>query len=329
MLNRPHMQRLVERVRQLPPLPSAIVFPCERDALQLALSGAFAAYIAPTLVGPETRVRDVANRYGLDISRLPIVDTPDEPRAAAERAVALARDAAVSALIRGSISTEDMLAPVAAPETGLRTERRLSHAFFLDLPGQPRSMLLADAHLNVNPNLAAKRDIVQSTVQLAHALGIEMPNVALLAALDGPSPAFPSTADAAALRSMGAQGMFGRASVEGPFTPDTALVAEIARAAGIKSQVAGNADVLIAPGMEPAIMLLRALTGLTQGLAAGLVLGAKVPIVMPSRQDPMEVRMASCVLASLASAALRAAAPTPPEKQVGQVAVDARPRVAA
>jgi phosphate acetyltransferase len=329
MLNRPHVQKLVERVRQLAPLSAAVVFPCDRDALQLALSGAFAGYVAPTLVGPETRVRDVANRYGLDISRLPIIDTPDEPRATAERAAALARDGTVSALIRGSISTEDMLAPVAAADSGLRTERRLSHAFFLDLPGQPRGLLLADAHLNVNPNLAAKRDIVQNTVQLAHALGVEMPNVALLAALDGPSPAFPSTADAAALRSMGAQGIFGKATVEGPFTPDTALVTEIARAAGIKSQVAGLADVLIAPGMEAAIMLLRALTGLTQGLAAGLVLGARIPIVMPSRQDPMEVRMASCVLASLQSAAISASAPTPPHKDLGAVAVDTRPRVAA
>lgn len=303
MMARPHLQKLVERARLLPALPVAVVFPVDRDSLQLALSGAFAGYVAPTLVGPDERIRDAANRAGLDISRLAIVDTPDEPRAASEQAVMLARDGTVSALIRGSLAHEELLAPVAAPESGLRGERRLSHATFLDLPGQSRFLLIADASLNVAPNLAAKKDILENTLDLAYALGVVAPNVALLAAKCTVAPAFPSTSEAAALRSMASQGAFPGAVVEGPLTPDVALSSEAARLHGVKSEIAGRADLMIAPTMEAATMVLRTLTGVTGGLAAGLVLGAKVPVVMPSPRDPMEVRIASCVLASLVFAA--------------------------
>jgi len=307
-----HVQKLVERTRMKPPLSAAVVFPCDADALQLALSGAFAGYIAPTLVGPEARIRDLSNRFGLDISRLALVDTPDEPRAASERAVTLAREGKVAALIKGSLGNEDFLAPVALADSGLRTERRLSHAYFVDLPGQNRGLLVADAQLNINPNLAAKRDIVASTAMLAVALGVASPNVAILAAMDGPSPAFPSTTDAVALKQMALQGAFGSAIVDGPLTPDLALDPESARASGTKSEVAGRADVLIAPTMEAAIMVLRTLTGVTHGLAAGIVLGAKVPIIAPARSDPMEVRMASCVIASLAASASEIRTPQRP-----------------
>jgi len=300
MMARPHLQKLVERARLLPALPVAVVFPVDRDSLQLALSGAFAGYLAPTLVGPDERIRDAANRAGLDISRLAVVDTPDEPRAASECAVLLAREGKVSALIRGSLAHEDLLAPVAAPKSGLRGERRLSHATFLDLPGQSRFLLIADASLNVAPNLAAKKDILENTLDLAYALGVVAPNVALLAAKCTVAPAFPSTSEAAALRSMASQGAFAGAVVEGPLTPDAALSSEAARQHGVKSEIAGRVDVMIAPTMEAAMMVLRTLTGVTGGLAAGLVLGAKVPVVMPSPRDPMEVRIASCVLASLA-----------------------------
>ena len=313
MMARPHLQKLVERARLLPALPVAVVFPVDRDSLQLALSGAFAGYLAPTLVGPDERIRDAANRAGLDISRLTIVDTPDEPRAASEIAVGLARDGKVSALVRGSLAHEDLLAPVAAPESGLRGERRLSHAMFLDLPGQSRFLLLADASLNVAPNLAAKREILENTLDLAYALGVVAPNVALLAAKCTVAPAFPSTSEAAALRSMASQGAFPGAVVEGPLTPDVALSAEAARLSGVKSEIAGRADVLIAPTMEAATMILRTLTGITGGLAAGLVLGARVPVILPSPRDPMDVRIASCVLASLAFTAGEAARSAPAE----------------
>jgi phosphate acetyltransferase len=299
MATRPHFQRLVERVRLLPPLPAAFVYPCDRDSIQLALSGAFAGYLAPVLVGPETRIRDLADRSGLDISRLPIVDTADTPMAATERAILLVRDGKVTALVKGSMSDGDLLAPVAAVESGLRTDRRLSHAYFVDLPARPNGMLLADAMLNVTPNLAAKRDIVANTIELARTLGVDVPAVALLAAMEQRSVAFPSTTDAAALKSMAEQGAFGRARVDGPLTPDSALSAEAARVNGVQSEIAGRPDVLFAPSMEGASLVLRTLLGLTHGLAAGIVLGAKVPIVIPGQTESMEVRMASCVLASL------------------------------
>jgi phosphotransacetylase len=294
MQPRPQLQKLVERARRGAALRAAMVFPCDRDVLQLALSGAFAGYLAPTLVGPETRIRDVANHAGLDISRLELVDTPDDRRAAAARAIALARDGTVQALVKGSLGNEDLLAPVVAPDSGLRTDSRLSHACVLDIPGVGRPLVLADALLNVAPNLAAKRDILRNTLRLAQAVGIDKARVALLAAMDGPSHAFPSTTDAVALRSMAAQGLFGPAIVEGPMTPDQALARPDA-----PTEVAGQADVLIAPGMEAAIMLQKALTALSQGLCAGIVLGARIPIVVPARSDTLESRMASCVLASL------------------------------
>ena len=299
MAMRPQFQRLVEKIRMRPPLPAAIVHPCDSESLQLALSGAFAGYLAPVLVGPESRIRDAAAKAGLDISRLSIIDTADDPRSAGLRAAEIAREGKVSALIKGSMSDGDLLAPVAAPESGLRSDRRLSHAYFLDLPGRPNGMLIADAQLNVAPNLAAKKDIVANTVDLARAIGIATPNVALLAAMDYVTPAFVSTADAAALKTMAEQAMFGSAVVDGPLTADSALSAEAARANGVKSDVAGHADILVAPTMEAASMVVRTLTGLSGGLAAGIVLGATLPIVIPARTDSMEVRMASCVLAAL------------------------------
>ena len=217
----------------------------------------------------------------------------------------------MAALVKGSMSDGDLLAPVAAPESGVRTERRLSHAYFLDLPGRANGMLLADALLNIAPGLAAKKDIVANTVELARALGMAAPSVALLAAMDYVTAAFPSTGDAAALKTMGAQRLFGDAVVDGPLTADSALSAEAARANGVKSEVAGRADVLIAPTMEAAAMVLRTLTGLTGGLAAGIVLGARIPIAVPARNDSMEIRMASCVLASLIAAAGAESVPKP------------------
>jgi phosphate acetyltransferase len=317
MMARPHLQKLVERARLLPALPAAIVFPVDRDALQLALSGAFAGYLAPTLVGPEQRIRDTANRAGLDISRLALVDAPDDPRAASQRAIQLAREGRVRALVRGSLAHEELLTAVAARDSGLRTERRLSHATFLDLPGQSRFFLLADAQLNVAPNLAAKKDIVRNTLDLAFSLGITTPNIALLAAKNTVAPAFASTSEAAALKSMAQQGVFQGAIVDGPMTPDAALSVDAAQRHGARSEVAGRADVLIAPTMEAAVMVLRTLTGLTGGLAAGVVLGARVPIVVPGPRDPMEMRIASCVLASLA--VVTVPAPEPSALPIGVV----------
>lgn len=313
---RPHLQKLVERVRLRPALRAAIVYPLDRESLQLALSGAFAGYLAPTLVGPEPRIREEAHRAGLDISRLALVDTDDDPRLAAERAVTLVRDGEAQALVRGSLALDDLLAPVAAPESGLRTAHRLSHAQFLDLPGHARPLVVADALVNVQPNLAAKKDILRNTIAFAQALDIAAPRVALLAAKSVIAPAFASTSEAAALRSMAAQGAFAGATVDGPMTADLALSPEIARQAAVASAVAGQADVLVAPSMEAAVMVVRTAIGLTGGLAPGLVLGATVPIVAPNTQDAMETRIACCVLASLLAGHVFGASEAAPRAQV-------------
>jgi phosphotransacetylase len=317
MLTRTHFVKFVERARQLPPLPTAFVYPCDAESLQLAVSSAFSGIIAPQLVGPEAKIRDVARKAEIDIARLPIVDTPPEARAAATSAAELAASGRVRALARGALGIDDLLAPFNAVDSPLRGVRRLSHAYFVDLAGWTRGLVLADAQLNITPNLAAKRDIVDNTIAFAHVLGITTPRVALLAAIDTVNPALPSTGDAAALKALGEQGIFADAYVDGPLTIDDALSGDAANAHGRHSDVAGRADVLIAPSMETAALVLRTLTGLTSSLAAGVVLGACVPIVAPLKRDSMEVRMASCVLASLVAAAMpktaerAAAAPAP------------------
>ena len=308
MVVRPHFQRLVDRVRNLPPLRAAVVYPCDRDSLQNALSARFAGYLAPILVGPEKRITDAAAQAGLDLSRIDLIETPDDPFAAAQRAVALARNGETQALIKGSLYPDDLMRAVAAPETGLRGERRLTHAFFVDLPGYPRAFILSDAVLNIAPNLAAKRDIVQNAIDFAQALGMANPQVAVLSAVEGVTAALPATGDAAALAKMAAQGLIKGGAVDGPLTADAAMSPTAARANNVSSQVAGNADVLIVPGLESGALLLRALVGMFGALAAGVTLGAKVPIVLSARSESMEVRMAACVLASLVAQSPREAA---------------------
>ena len=325
MVNRPHFQRLVEQVRNFPPLPTAIVYPCDRDSLQIALSGQFAGYLAPVLVGPEARIADAAAQAGLDLSRIKRVDTPDDPFAAAQQAVLLARNGEVHALIKGSLYPDDLMRAVAAPDSGLRGERRLTHAFLVDVPNFARPFLLSDAVLNIAPTLAAKREIVQNAIELARAVGITTPQVAVLAAVQGVTAALPATGDAASLAKMAGQGLINGAVVEGPLTVDSALSTTAARANGIESKIAGHADVLIVPSLESGAMMLQMLTALFGALAAGVVLGAKVPVVLASRSDTMEVRMASCVLASLVAHGMRIADKQP----ATAVAAESGDRVAA
>ncbi|HET9764952.1 MAG TPA: bifunctional enoyl-CoA hydratase/phosphate acetyltransferase [Casimicrobiaceae bacterium] len=310
MVTRPHFQRLVDRVRNFSPLPAAIVFPCDREALQMALSAQFAGYLAPILVGPDKRIREAGALAGLDLSRIEVVDTPDDPFVAAQRAAALARNGEVRALVKGSLYPDDLMRAVATPEAGLRGERRITHAFFVEAPGLPRAFALSDALLNIAPTLAAKREIVQNAIEFAQALGNATPNVAVLSAVEGVTPALPATADAAALAKMAAQGLISGGVVEGPLTADATFSAASARASGIDSKVAGNADVLIVPGLEAGAILLRTLTGAFGALAAGVALGAKVPVVLPARGESLEVRMASCVLASIVANAPRGPAET-------------------
>lgn len=293
-----------------PAVAAGFVFPCDRDSLQLALSGAFAGFMTPILIGPEARIRDAAAHAGLDISRIPVANTEDAPRAAAVRAVELARNGEVGALVKGTLGNEDLLAPIAATDSGLRTDRRLSHAYFLDLPGRSQGLLFADAVLNITPTLAAKKDILLNTLELAAAIGISAPHAAILAALGAVNHAFPSTVDAAALKAMATEGLFADAIVDGPLTVDGALGANAAQLNAGSGKATRQPDVLIAPSMEAACLLLQALTVVTGGFAAGIVLGARVAVVAPARTDSMEVRMASCVLAALhAARALSTAKP--------------------
>lgn len=311
MVTRPHFQRLVERVRNLPALPTAVVYPCDRDSLQVALSGQFAGYLAPVLVGPEARIAEAAAHAGLDLSRIELIDTPDDPAEAARRAVTLAREGTVRALIKGSLYPDDLMRAVAAPDAGLRGEHRLTHACFLDVPGFGRPFLLSDAMLNIAPNLAAKREIVQNAIDLAQALGTLNPQVAVLAGVEGVTPALPATGDAAALAKMAKQGLITGGTVAGPLTADSALSLDAARANGVDDPVAGHADVVIVPALDAGSLMLRTLTAMSGALAAGIVLGAKVPVVLAGRSDTMEVRMAACVLASLVAASQSQRAPAP------------------
>jgi phosphotransacetylase len=324
MVARPHFQKQVERVRNLPPLPAAIVYPCDRDSLQLALSGQFAGYIAPVLVGPEARIADAAAQAGVDLARIELVDTDDDPHAAAQRAVALAKAGKVRALVKGALYPDDLMRAVVAPEAGLRGERRLTHAYFLDVPDFPRPFVLSDALLNIAPNLAAKREIVQNAIEFAQSLGIATPRVAVLAGVEGVTPALPATGDAASLVKMAAQGLIMGGAVDGPLTVDSAMSTAAARANGVdsNSKIAGQADVLIVPGLEAGALMLRTLTGLFGALAAGVALGASVPIVLAGRNDSIEVRTAGCVLASLIAQLPRTTDKPSSQEATGPVTLD-------
>lgn len=311
MITRTHLRQHVEAVRQRPALPAAFVYPCDAASLHLALACAFSETLAPILVGPELGIRDAAGKAGIEIGQLPIADTGTAPQDAVARAVALARSGAVAALVRGSLSSEFLLRPLDSPSVGLRGLRRLSHASFVELPQLPRGVLVADTLLDVAPSLAARKDIVHNTVEFALALGIAAPRVALVAAAETVSLALGSTADAAALAALGAEGAFGTAIVDGPLNVDTALFERIAKAHGREAPVAGHADMLIAPSTEVASLVVQALCGLGGGLAAGVVLGASVPIVSPLPNDTMEAQIASCALAARVATANRQRASVP------------------
>jgi phosphotransacetylase len=300
MVNRPHFQRLVQRARPLPPLRAAFVYPCDASTLQLVVASAFAGFLDPVLVGPEARVRDIATQANLDVSRFRTCDSPDTPRGAAEQAIALARDGEVSALVKGSLGLDELMGPLAQPNSGLRTARRLSHAHIVDMPSRAQPMLLADAMLNLQPSLAAKRDIVLNTLDLAHAAGLAPQRVALVAGIGMVQPAITSTTDAEALVAMGTQGVFGGVPVEGPLLSDAAL-GDPPFGPSPRPMEPTGVSILIGSAMEPSSVLLRAITALTGAVAAGVVLGARVPIIAPLRSDLMEARIASCVLASLYS----------------------------
>jgi len=301
-------ERLLERVRGMPAVSTAVAHPCDDASLGAAVEAARAGIIAPILVGRADRIRAVAQAADLDIARYEIVDAPHS-HAAAARAVELVRLGRAELLMKGSLHTDELMAEVVRRETGLRTDRRVSHVFVMDVPTYHKPLLVTDAAVNIFPTLDDKRDIVQNAVDFARALGMERPKVAILSAVETVTSKIPSTIDAAALCKMGDRGQIQGAILDGPLAFDNAISAEAARTKGITSEVAGDPDVIVVPDLEAGNMLAKNLTFLSRADAAGVVLGARVPIILTSRADSQRARIASCGVAALYAAARRRAAP--------------------
>jgi phosphate acetyltransferase len=281
-----------------PPVPIAVVHPCDANALGAAVEAAHAGLVVPILVGPQAKIRTAAQAASVDISRFRLVDTPHS-HAAADRAVALVRDGEAAMLMKGSLHTDELMHAVLAPDSGLRTGRRLSHVYMMDVPTYPKPLLVTDTAVNIAPDLEQKRDIVQNAIDLAHVMGIETPRVALLSAVETVNPAIRSTLDAAALCKMADRGQISGALVDGPLAFDNAVSPAAAQEKGIVSPVAGQADILVVPDLEAGNMLAKQLIFLAGADAAGVVLGARVPIILTSRADTERTRLASCAVAVL------------------------------
>jgi phosphate acetyltransferase len=290
--------RLIERCRGQEPINTAVAYPCDESALGAALDAAREGIIRPWLVGPAAAIRAVAQKSAIDLAGHEIVDAPHS-RAAAERAVELVRFGKAELLMKGSLHTDELMAAVVRRETGLRTARRISHCFILDVPTYPKPLVITDAAVNISPTLEDKVDIVQNAIELAHALGVDEPRVAILSAVETVNPKIQSTLDAAALCKMAERGQIRGGVLDGPLAMDNAISPAAAKIKGIASPVAGNADILLVPDLEAGNMLAKNLSFLADADAAGIVLGAKVPIILTSRADTVRARMASCAVAAL------------------------------
>ena len=295
---------LLGKTESLPPVPTAVVHPCDESSLKGAVEAAEANLIDPVLVGPASKILSLAETYGLDIGRYRIVDVPHS-HASAETGVRLARSGECEAVMKGSLHTDELMAEVVRKETGLRTGRRLSHVFVMNVPTYPRTLLITDAAINIYPTLEDKVDIVQNAIDLAKVLGVETPRVAILSAVETVNPKIASTLEAAALCKMADRGQIKGGILDGPLAFDNAISLEAARTKGIVSEVAGQADILLVPDLEAGNMLAKQLSFLANSDAAGIVLGARVPIILTSRADNVRTRLASCAVAVLAAAARR------------------------
>ena len=293
--------QLLEAAQRCERIRMAIVHPCSREALEGALDAARLGLIEPVLIGPAAKIRAVAEESGIDIGSTTIVDVPHS-HAAARKAVAMAQSGEVQALMKGSLHTDELLGEVVNAQTGLRTGRRMSHVFVLDVPRYPKPLLITDAAINVAPDFEAKVDIVQNAIDLAHALGIPRPKVAILSAVETVTPKLRSAMDAAALAKMADRGQITGGLVDGPLAFDNAVSMAAATTKGIHSEVAGDADILVVPDLESGNMLAKQLEYLGDAQAAGIVMGARVPIVLTSRADSAHSRIASCAIAVLLAA---------------------------
>jgi phosphate acetyltransferase len=291
-------QQFLERCKDLPAITTAVVWPLSDVALRGAVEAANAGLILPTLIGNEPEIKALAERLGLDISSYPIVHAETESQAA-EISVVMCRQGGAQSLMKGSLHTDALLKPAMKSDTGLRTSRRISHVFILDTPAYPRTLMITDAAINIEPELIDKVHIIQNAIDLAHALGIPEPKVALLSAVETVTPKITSTLDAAALCKMADRGQITGGILDGPLAFDTAVSAKAAAIKQLESPVVGQADILVVPDLESGNMLAKQLEYLGGAQMAGIVLGARIPTILTSRADSAETRLTSCAVAVL------------------------------
>jgi phosphate acetyltransferase len=302
--------RLLARAKQVAPASTIVVYPCDETSLQGAIQAAETGIISPTLVGPAAKIAAVARQHSLDISRFRIVDVPDS-EAAAARAVELVHETHGELLMKGSLHTDELMHAVVASKPGLRTARRISHVFIVDVPTYAETLFITDAAINIFPDLDVKRDIIQNAIDMFTQVGLGVPRVAILSAVETVTTKIPSTIDAAALCKMADRGQITGGVLDGPLAFDNAIDAEAAKIKGIRSPVAGRAQILVVPDLEAGNMLAKNLIFIAKADSAGLVLGARVPIILTSRADSVRSRMASCAAAVLYADARRRATALP------------------
>ncbi|HQR56722.1 MAG TPA: phosphate acetyltransferase [Burkholderiaceae bacterium] len=306
MNNHAKYQRLLDACRGLPPTSTAVVHPCDESAIDGAIGAARLGLISPILVGPRERIREAARKAEVDISAYPLVDVPHS-HAAADKAVELVLNGKAEAIMKGSLHTDELMGAVVKREGGLRTARRVSHCFVMDVPSYEDPLIISDAAVNIMPTLEDKVDIVQNAIDLAHALQFAEVRVAILSAMETVNPKVPSTVEAAALCKMADRKQITGAVLDGPLALDNAISLTAAEIKNIDSPVAGRANVLIVPDLEAGNMLAKSLSFLAGADAAGIVLGARVPIILTSRADSELTRLASCAVAVLVARARREA----------------------
>jgi phosphate acetyltransferase len=285
-------------------MTTAVAHPCDQSSLEGAIQAAEMGLIRPILVGPQAKIAGVAQEFQLDMSPYECVDVPHS-HAAAAKAVEIVRAGRAEALMKGSLHTDELMGAVVQRETGLRTNRRISHCFVMDVPALDQALIITDAAVNIFPTLQDKVDIIQNAIDLAHALGRASPKVAILSAMETVNPSVPSTIEAAALCKMADRGQITGGILDGPLALDNAIDLTAAKIKKIESPVAGQADILVVPDLEAGNMLAKSLTFMAGADAAGIVLGARVPIILTSRADSLIARLASCAVAALVAAARR------------------------
>jgi len=303
-------ERLIARAKQVPPATTVVVHPCDETSLRGPVEAAEAGIIVPILVGPAAKIAAVAREHGIDIARFQVVDAPHSDAAAA-KAVELIHESKGELLMKGSLHTDELMREVTSSKTGLRTARRISHVFVMDVPTYAETLFITDAAINIFPDLDAKRDIVQNAIDLFTQVGLGTPRVAILSAVETVTAKIPSTVEAAALCKMAERGQITGGILDGPLAFDNAVSPEAAKIKGIESAVAGRAQILVVPDLEAGNMLAKNLTLLAKADSAGIVLGARVPIVLTSRADSVRSRMASCAAAALYAHARRSTTAVP------------------